>query len=297
MEKCTSLRSLPKLPLNIGYINGYGCTSLEMVPNDLLESNSLVERRLYLSNCNNLANNQGFMDMFLAGIRKHIRGPLSIFHSVTVFFPSLRSKHKVVTTSYFSDDIVLYLPYIYDIIIPGSEIPEWFSHQSMGGFVEINERSHVGNELVGIAVCVVFCSRQGSLSYWLEANGKAMSSAPGIRTIDVLSDHTWLLYLQPQFYEEKERESLRECDENGFSQISISLFGGGVKKCGLLMVYKTDIEDIIQKKCGLRMVYKTNIEDLNQTMSQSSNVMEEGSDEFPLAVESELMDYGEELCT
>ncbi|XP_030934615.1 TMV resistance protein N-like [Quercus lobata] len=39
VENCTSLRSLPKLPLNIGYINGYGCTSLETV-SDLLEPNS-----------------------------------------------------------------------------------------------------------------------------------------------------------------------------------------------------------------------------------------------------------------
>ena len=41
VENCTSLRSLPKLPLNIGYINGYGCTSLETVP-DLLEPNSSI---------------------------------------------------------------------------------------------------------------------------------------------------------------------------------------------------------------------------------------------------------------
>ncbi|KAL4597653.1 hypothetical protein ACB092_11G004000 [Castanea dentata] len=80
-----------------------------------------------------------------------------------------------------------------------------------------------------------------------------MSSAPGIRRTDVLSDHTWLLYLSPEFFHEKERESLIECDENGFSQFSISIFGADVKKCGLRMVYKRDMED------------------LNRTMSQSSN--------------------------
>ncbi|KAL4597652.1 hypothetical protein ACB092_11G003900 [Castanea dentata] len=128
VQKCTSLRSLPKLPLNIGYINGYGCTSLEMVPDDLLEPNSLVERRLYLSNCTNLANNKVFMDMFLAGIRKHFQSYLSVFHSLSVFFPSLRSKHQVLKLPRFpGDDVFLYMPHIYDIIIPGSEIPDWFS--------------------------------------------------------------------------------------------------------------------------------------------------------------------------
>ena len=40
VENCTSLQSLPKIPLNIGEIRGYGCTSLETI-SDLLKSNSL----------------------------------------------------------------------------------------------------------------------------------------------------------------------------------------------------------------------------------------------------------------
>ena len=78
VDNCTSLRSWPKLPLNIFYISGYGCTLLETLP-DLFQTNSLSGRGLFLSNCNKLAKNQGFIDMFFAMIIKSLRLPLSRF--------------------------------------------------------------------------------------------------------------------------------------------------------------------------------------------------------------------------
>jgi hypothetical protein len=78
---------------------------------------------------------------------------------------------------------------IYEIVISGSEIPEWFSHQSLGVEVNIKEPySHLCNELIGIAVCVVFCSQEQEQEYnpfyargigcFLIANGKKVGSAP-----------------------------------------------------------------------------------------------------------------------
>nr|XP_023909367.1 TMV resistance protein N-like [Quercus suber] len=63
LENCTSLRSLPKLPLSIVHVWGGCCTSLEMVP-DILKPNSLCEAELFLSNCSKLADNQSVIDMF-----------------------------------------------------------------------------------------------------------------------------------------------------------------------------------------------------------------------------------------
>ena len=76
LDNCRSLRSLPKLPLSIVEIWGYGCTSLETVP-DLLKPNSLCETVLYLSNCSKLADNQGVIDMFFVVIRKLLQVSLS----------------------------------------------------------------------------------------------------------------------------------------------------------------------------------------------------------------------------
>ena len=45
------------------------------------------------------------------------------------------------------------------MFFPGSEIPEWFSHQCMGDEVNIMEPfSHLCNDWIEIAVCVVLCS-------------------------------------------------------------------------------------------------------------------------------------------
>nr|POE55263.1 hypothetical protein CFP56_49295 [Quercus suber] len=62
-----------------------------------------------------------------------------------------------------------------------------------------------------------------------------------------LLDHIWLLYLLPQGYEEKDRKSLWECNANGFREIGIKIKSEEsslVKKCGLRVVYKKDIEDL-----------------------------------------------------
>ena len=47
---------------------------------------------------------------------------------------------------------------IYDVVIPGSDIPGWFTHQSMGDEANIKEPSNLCNEWMGIALCVVFRS-------------------------------------------------------------------------------------------------------------------------------------------
>nr|POE82524.1 disease resistance-like protein csa1 [Quercus suber] len=104
LENCKSLRSLPKLPLSIITIVGYGCTSLETIP-DLLKPNSISEAELYFSNCSKPIDNEGVIGMFFTVIRKHLQG-LSLL------------KIDIAIKTFYST---------YHIVIPRSVIPKWFS--------------------------------------------------------------------------------------------------------------------------------------------------------------------------
>nr|XP_023918607.1 TMV resistance protein N-like [Quercus suber] len=183
LKNCTSLQSLPKLPVDIVVIWGDGCTSLE------------------------------------AGL----------------------SRHGMYDNREFN--------WRYDMVIPGSVIPKWFIHQSIGAEVNIKEpSSHLFDDWMGTAVCVVFSSLLNfSPSCDFIANGKVMSSTVGIPgEIGLFSDHIWLFYMLPQYYN-KDIKLLNECEANELSQIGIKIktnkSGSEVKKCGFRMVYKKDIEE------------------------------------------------------
>ena len=145
---------------------------------------------------------------------------------------------------------------IYDVIIPGSEIPEWFTHQSMGDEANIKEPSNLYNECMGFALCVVFRShphhqiynKNGLLNFRLTANGKRDLLEKGLFIPYVLSYQLWLFYLTPSFIHENDIKLLWECDANEFAQIGIKFDTNGtaleVKKLGFRMVYKKDIEDL-----------------------------------------------------
>ena len=147
----------------------------------------------------------------------------------------------------------LYVYGRYDIVIPGSVIPKWFSYQSSGAEVNLQVPLHLCDKRMGIASCVVFCSLphhqiylKSSLSCQLILNGKEVFPALGIETIVDSSNHIWLLYLESKFDQEGDVISLRECDEHGFSQIGIRIETASdleVKKCGFCMGYKEGTED------------------------------------------------------
>uniref|UniRef100_A0A7N2RA36 ADP-ribosyl cyclase/cyclic ADP-ribose hydrolase n=1 Tax=Quercus lobata TaxID=97700 RepID=A0A7N2RA36_QUELO len=218
LNNCTSLRSLPKLPLNIELVEAKGCISLEMLPDPLKPSDSL-EPSLDLENCFKLVDNQSCRDWFISGIKKSLKLSPSLPLSV--------------------------LKESYNIVFPGSEIPEWFSHQNMGKEVKIKLPSYLCKN-VGIAICVV-CP---TLDYSLTANGKEISFESGT-VVQVSADHLRLVYVTPQFLDEESNKLLREGesgDVNGFSQIIIKIethySSVKVKKWGFHMIYKKDIEDL-----------------------------------------------------
>ncbi|XP_050280272.1 TMV resistance protein N-like [Quercus robur] len=222
----TSLRSWPKLPLNIDSIWGKGCTSLETLPG-LFPSYSLSGRHLFFTNCSTLAENDGFIDC-----------ELLLFEMIT---SSLLFPERVIPGS---DGMFDNITDRYGSVFPGSKIPKWFRHQRSGDEVSIQEpNSLFCNEWIGIAVCVVFCSHphhqiavESSLAFYLIVNGfRTGVLLEKMGDIVPLLDHTWLLYLLPQYYEKRNINIrallVQYCDANGFSQIGISIKARGIS-CG-----------------------------------------------------------------
>nr|POE57591.1 hypothetical protein CFP56_32924 [Quercus suber] len=78
-----------------------------------------------------------------------------------------------------------------------------------------------------------------------------------IAEVEVLSDHLWLVYVTPQFLDENFKKLLLGGDANGFCEI------------GIEFETKDSIWEV--KKCGLHVIYKKDIEDLDRTMIQYSN--------------------------
>ncbi|KAK9995179.1 hypothetical protein SO802_024882 [Lithocarpus litseifolius] len=223
MGGCTHLRTLPKLPLNIEYIDATMCTSLETLS---LRPEYDFRPNFRLLNCDKLFKNQGYGDLFSTMLLHYIQGYW---------------KHSVWT---------------YGVEIPGSEIPKWFSNQNVGLSVNLQVPSNVlGNKLTGIAVCAVSVFRQHQAigMYCLRCSiGKKSTGVLPMKFGKIESYQLWLVYFPFAHFEVGWKEILNDVDANGFSQIEVKFepFGPGleVTKCGArLVLSERDIEDLINQ--------------------------------------------------
>ena len=48
----------------------------------------------------------------------------------------------------------------FDVVIPGSEVPNWFRHQSVGASINLEVPSNLFKQFRGIALCAVFGPNQ-----------------------------------------------------------------------------------------------------------------------------------------
>uniref|UniRef100_A0A2N9G8I0 ADP-ribosyl cyclase/cyclic ADP-ribose hydrolase n=1 Tax=Fagus sylvatica TaxID=28930 RepID=A0A2N9G8I0_FAGSY len=111
-----------------------------------------------------------------------------------------------------------------DVIIPGSEIPIWFSHQSVGSSVNLPVPSDfLCNTSTGFVVCAVFVLREHH---------------PFDQLPRLYWGFTHEIHISLKFNEAC-KEALSRSDANGFIQINFKTKGPGleVTKCGAHLVY------------------------------------------------------------
>ncbi|XP_034675392.1 disease resistance protein RPV1-like isoform X2 [Vitis riparia] len=128
---CKSLQSLPELPSSIEILYADHCTSLETFsyPSSAYKSKERGKFNFTFSNCFRLVENE------------HI----DIMKAILLGIQHVASIPKALDPDNY-----------YDAIVPGSSIPKWFIHQSMGSSVTVELPPHWHNtKLMGMAVCAV----------------------------------------------------------------------------------------------------------------------------------------------
>ncbi|XP_050253611.1 disease resistance protein RUN1-like [Quercus robur] len=162
--------------------------------------------------------------------------------------------------------------FYYKVVIPGSEIPKWFSHQNVGASMNLQVPPNLlCNKLMGIAVCAVFVFRQhhplhqlhfedyghmiGTHDLWCSVGGSRREGLILSEEFGKIESYQLCLrYFPFASFGEDWKEILNKVNANGFSQIEVKFEAEGpgleVTKCGAQLVFERDIEDLNQTKAG-----------------------------------------------
>jgi Leucine-rich repeat (LRR) protein len=268
---CTDLRLLPELPSNIFYVGADECRSLETLS---IRPKGDSPLSLSLVNCLKLIENQDYDDFLLSMLRCYLR---MVFLSLSLSL-SIACEGLSIMICMFQEHSKKNRnnPFL---IIPGSEIPKWFSHQKVGASMNLQVPSDLFYKCMGITVCVVYVFRQhhpldltigGSFGFshflWcsIKVNGVEFKSG-GLRISEefgkIESHHRWLLYynFSQEYYKEGrsyvnpevicEPRGHSQSDANGFIQIEIICEPRGpgleLTKCGAHLVYEEDLNQTL----------------------------------------------------
>ncbi|KAH9725666.1 ADP-ribosyl cyclase/cyclic ADP-ribose hydrolase [Citrus sinensis] len=232
LEDCKRLQSLPQLPSSINVVTVNGCSSLVTLSGAL----KLGKSDHTMINCIDSLKLPGNNSFAISMLREYLEA---------VSDPS----HK------------------FSIVVPGSEIPEWFMYQNEGSSITVTRPSYLYNmnKVVGYAICCVFhvpkhstgtylwrsysqvelhCSMDGSnVSHFIRSRGNFGHAG---------SDHLWLFYLSRQ-----------ECynDKWNFesNHFKLSFIEEGLYRRGT---------DLNVKRCGFHPVYMHEVEELDQATKQ-----------------------------
>ncbi|XP_040368773.1 disease resistance-like protein DSC1 [Rosa chinensis] len=264
LENCKRLKELSDLPSNSRLdLRADGCTSLKYLF-DASNLNRLNRSYFNFINCFNLNGNEGCNNIAFEMLR-------------TFMYQGISNKRET-----------------FQIVIPGSNIPEWFSHQSVGCSLSVSLPVHWNNsQFLGFALCAVFVLHEHHpvdelytdefktfnathhLVCCLKLNGRELEvygRQPAFRFSEefcqVKSDHLWL------FYVSRDKYFGTEWWHNSCSQLEF--------------LFETRGPGLKVKECGVRLIYEQEVQELNQTTTQSSSRMSQ---------EDILVGTGSRTCT
>ncbi|KAM5551817.1 hypothetical protein ABKV19_026596 [Rosa sericea] len=276
LENCKRLQELSDLPSNsILDLRADGCTSLKYLF-DASNLNRLNKSYFNFINCFNLNGNQGCNNIAFEMLK-------------TFMYQGISNNRET-----------------FQIVIPGSNIPKWFSHQSVGCSVSVSLPAHWNNsQVLGFALCAVFVLHEQyqdeklyidefktfnathHLVCCLKLDGRELEvygRQPAFRFSEefckVKSDHLWLFYVSGDKY------FGTEWWHNSCSQFEF--------------LFETRGPGLKVKECGVRLIYEQDVQELNQTTTQSSSGMSPYEDiliGFDIPVAGETSGSGSRTCT
>ncbi|XP_065879958.1 disease resistance-like protein DSC1 isoform X2 [Euphorbia lathyris] len=228
LDECKSLKALRKLPATIHEISANNCKSLDTLSSpEAMFADVWMWPIFYFTNCFKLAVNQG-------------NG------STSTAFEFLRSHLQSLPMTKLQD-ASSYSGRRFDVIVPGTEIPDWFSEQKMGASVTIQLSPDWYNEkFKGLVVCTVLITSQflrdnpaSDIAIYckLEAIGYSATSS-----------FKFLIYKLPYL----------ECDHLWMGFHSRIGFGkqSWLNNCHSLRVsFESSAPGVEIRKCGTRLVY------------------------------------------
>ncbi|XVF70305.1 hypothetical protein PTKIN_Ptkin11bG0150900 [Pterospermum kingtungense] len=182
-----------------------------------------------------------------------------------------------------------------DIIIPGSEVPEWFSKRDESSSIKIALPPNIRNDSqwLGMSLCFVFVSafndendarEEEAIEYKAvihsrnsrQAEFRSILSRKPLTRKRVMKDHLWSHYVS------REKIFLFNLDDTGWEneecteiELTIGLVSAKVKKCGVAMVYKKDLELL---ELVTNSIYAENFDDISQdATTDHGSIVKNGS--------------------
>ncbi|XVF70279.1 hypothetical protein PTKIN_Ptkin11bG0148300 [Pterospermum kingtungense] len=245
LSDCKLLRALPDLQPSVEALILDGCASFEIFVNPSTESTASI---YYPS---------------MGGLRK-THGEFK--NAATIVKRFLKQVEKLT----------------FGTIIPGSDIREWYNRRDESSSITISLPPNIRNDSqwVGISLCFVFVSdfndacEEEAIEYKAvihsrnspQAEFRGFLSRRPFTRKRVTKDHLWFLHYCPRdkrfpFNLDDTYGENHECTE---IELTIGLVSAKVKKTGLHMVYKKDLE-LLELACN--SISAENFDDINQDAS------------------------------